>query len=265
MNSILEVSKNIIAIIGSEKPSEFRLNQLRRSILLEEAKNINYKEIYFCHLNIISSAISHEELSGLSQLVNGSDEDIDLEKRHLFITPRIGTISPWSSKATEILKNCNLDFINRVERGYCYFVSKDINPLDLRELGNSLADKMTQEVLLELKEIPKLFSDLKPQPLSDVDLSLNNQNALHDANSELGLALSDEEISYLYESYSNTNKDPTDAELMMFAQANSEHCRHKIFNADWTIDGKEQSISLFDMIRNTYRNSSKGEIGRAHV
>ena len=199
MNSILEVSKNIIAILGSEKPSEFRLNQLRQSISLEEAKNITYKEIYFCHLNILSTAISNEELSELSQLLNGAEEEDDLEKRPLFITPRIGTISPWSSKATEILKNCNLNFIKRVERGFCYFVSKDINSMDLKELGNTLADKMTQEVLLELKEIPKLFSDLKPQPLSDVDLSLNNQNALHDANSELGLALSDEEtVSYTH-------------------------------------------------------------------
>ena len=260
MNSILEVSKNIIAILGSEKPSEFRLNQLRQSISLEEAKNITYKEIYFCHLNILSTAISNEELSELSQLLNGAEEEDDLEKRPLFITPRIGTISPWSSKATEILKNCNLNFIKRVERGFCYFVSKDINSMDLKELGNTLADKMTQEVILELEEIPRLFSDLQPRPLSEVDISLKNQNALHEANAELGLALSDEEISYLYNSYSKTNKDPTDAELMMFAQANSEHCRHKIFNADWTIDGKEQPRSLFDMIRNTYQNSSKGVI-----
>ena len=140
--------------------------------------------------------------------------------------------------------------------GICYFVKSEIDSEILLQLGNSLVDKMTQEVILEMGDIPRLFSDLKPGEVKDIDISSKQITALTEANLELGLALNDEEISYLYESYLKTNKNPTDAELMMFAQANSEHCRHKIFNAEWTIDGKLEPRSLFDMIRNTYKNYS---------
>ena len=119
---------------------------------------------------------------------------------------------------------------------------------------------MTQDVILNFDDISDLFSDLHPSPIQDIDISSKQLLALQQANLELGLALNDEEIMYLFDSYSKTNKDPTDAELMMFAQANSEHCRHKIFNASWTIDGNSQPKSLFDMIRNTHINYSEGVI-----
>ena len=259
MNSTIEVSQNIIAIAGTETPSEFRLNQLRQSISLEEAKNIESREIYFCELDQDLTSIPEEEIKELSKLLSGSEEISFLNNSFFLITPRIGTISPWSSKATEITNNCGFDFIKRIEKGTCYFTQKSIDSLILKKIGDSFADRMTQEVILSLDDISKLFSNLEPGSLSDIDI-VSNTEALKQANIELGLALSNEEISYLYESYSKTNKDPTDAELMMFAQANSEHCRHKIFNADWTIDGKKNSHSLFDMIRNTYKNYSEGII-----
>ena len=260
MNSIIEVSPKIIAILGYENNSEFRLNQLRQSIQLDNAGDIETQEIYFCMLNRNISSIKENELLELLSLLNASDNQSFPDKSFFFITPRIGTISPWSSKATEILKNCGLSFIDRVEKGECFKWSKEIEMQDLKLVGKSIADRMTQDVILNLDDISGLFSDLHPSPMQDIDISSKQLLALQQANLELGLALNDEEIMYLFDSYSKTNKDPTDAELMMFAQANSEHCRHKIFNASWTIDGNSQPKSLFDMIRNTHINYSEGVI-----
>ena len=260
MNSIIEVSPQIIAILGYENISEFRLNQLRQSIQLDNAGDIETQEIYFCMLNRNISSIKENELLELLSLLNANDNQNLPEKSFFFITPRIGTISPWSSKATEILKNCGLSFIDRVEKGECFKWSKEIKMQDLKVVGKSIADRMTQDVILNLNDISDLFSDLHPSPIEDIDISSKQLLALQQANLELGLALNDEEIMYLFDSYSKTNKDPTDAELMMFAQANSEHCRHKIFNASWTIDGNSQPKSLFDMIRNTHINYSEGVI-----
>ena len=260
MNSIIEVSPKIIAILGYENNSEFRLNQLRQSIQIDNAGDIETQEIYFCMLNRNISSIKENELLELLSLLNASDNQSFPDKSFFFITPRIGTISPWSSKATEILKNCGLSFIDRVEKGECFKWSKEIEMQDLKLVGKSIADRMTQDVILNLNDISDLFSDLHPSPIKDIDISSKQLLALQQANLELGLALNDEEIMYLFDSYSKTNKDPTDAELMMFAQANSEHCRHKIFNASWTIDGNSQPKSLFDMIRNTHINYSEGVI-----
>ena len=260
MNSIIEVSPKIIAILGYENNSEFRLNQLRQSIQIDYAGDIETQEIYFCMLNRNVSSIKENELLELLSLLNASDNQSFPDKSFFFITPRIGTISPWSSKATEILKNCGLSFIDRVEKGECFKWSKEIEMQDLKLAGKSIADRMTQDVILNLNDISDLFSDLHPSPIKDIDISSKQLLALQQANLELGLALNDEEIMYLFDSYSKTNKDPTDAELMMFAQANSEHCRHKIFNASWTIDGNSQPKSLFDMIRNTHINYSEGVI-----
>ena len=260
MNSIIEVSQNIIAVIGSEKPSEFRLERLRELVSPEYAKDLESHEIYFCQLNVDKSLLSKDDLDKLHQLLHGSEDRKSFNNSYFFITPRIGTISPWSSKATEILKNCGLSFIDRVEKGNCFFFPRSFDTEILTAVGRSIADKMTQDVVLNFTEINKLFSELKPSPLKEIDISINQETELHKANIDLGLALSLDEISYLYNSYKQTNKDPTDAELMMFAQANSEHCRHKIFNADWTIDGMKHPLSLFDMIRNTYKNFSEGVI-----
>ena len=260
MNSIIEVSKNIIAFIGSERPSEFRMEKLRQASSLKNPTRLECFEIYFCLLNIPYSSIDKKEIKSLSSLLHGGEDRSFLDKHHFFVTPRIGTISPWSSKATEIIKICGFNHVDRVERAICYFFKESANPEEIKLAGTMLADKMTQEVIGDLANTSKLFSNLEPARVKDINISSDFKEGLVNANHELGLALNKEEINYLFENYVKSNKNPTDAELMMFAQANSEHCRHKIFNADWTIDGAPKKRSLFDMIRNTYENHSDGVI-----
>ncbi|HRF43745.1 MAG TPA: phosphoribosylformylglycinamidine synthase [Candidatus Competibacteraceae bacterium] len=170
------------------------------------------------------------------------------------VIPRPGTISPWSSKATDIAHNCGLRRVHRIERGVAYFVESErpLSDSELVALKPLLHDRMT-EVVLEASDDPgTLFAQAKPAPLATVNLLNGGRDALMTANRALGLALSDDEIDYLLESFIRLERNPADVELMMFAQANSEHCRHKIFNADWIIGGQRQAHSLFAMIRHTY-------------
>ena len=164
------------------------------------------------------------------------------------VVPRLGTLSPWASKASDIARNCGLLNVKRIERGTAFFVqgaSRDISGL--------LHDRMTQAVLRSFDEVGRLFEHVPPRGLQFI-------SDIRKANRELGLALSDEEIEYLERAYRALGRDPTDAELTMFAQANSEHCRHKIFNADWIIDGARQPQSLFSMIRHTHAASPQGTV-----
>ena len=174
------------------------------------------------------------------------------------VTPRHGTISPWSSKATDILHLCGLKQIKRLERGINYHFNRQLQDSELEEVLNIVSDKMTESYLKEYTEAHSLFDELAPKECQIIDLIKSGRSAIENANIELGLALSEVEIDYLFEKFSNLNRNPKDIELMMFAQANSEHCRHKIFNAEWIIDDKKQSISLFDMIRNTYKQHPEG-------
>jgi phosphoribosylformylglycinamidine synthase len=176
------------------------------------------------------------------------------------VIPRPGTISPWSSKATDIAHVCGLDAIERVERGIQYELrsSTALSKQTLERLAPALFDRMTEAAVLSLEDAAALFSHEKARPLNTVPLLANGRVALVEANDSLGLALSEDEIDYLVENFQRLKRDPTDVELMMFAQANSEHCRHKIFNADWVIDGERQSKSLFAMIKNTYAKNSRG-------
>ncbi|MEI6413181.1 MAG: phosphoribosylformylglycinamidine synthase [Pseudomonadota bacterium] len=180
----------------------------------------------------------------------------------LLVTPRFGTVSPWSSKATDILRLCGFHEVERIERGVNYqLTTGDGTPLDepaLHQAGRLLHDRMTQVVLFDSQEAEGLFRHEAPRPLHTLDLLRGGQDALVHANQTLGLALSASEIDYLGESFQGLGRNPTDVELMMFAQANSEHCRHKIFNADWIIDGRPQEKSLFDMIRHTRDQSPEG-------
>jgi len=181
----------------------------------------------------------------------------------LLVVPRIGTISPWSSKATEIVRQCGLDAVERVERGTAYrFRVPDgaLGRTDIDALAALVHDRMTQSVLADFAGVDALFHRQEPGPLGHVVLGDRGRAALTAANRTLGLALSEDEIDYLVEAYARAGRDPTDVELMMFAQANSEHCRHKIFNASWTIDGVVQQRSLFDMIRNTHAQHPQGTI-----
>lgn len=173
------------------------------------------------------------------------------------VTPRPGTISPWASKATDIAHNCGLTDVVRIERGVVYFVS-GITAEQRNAVVGLLHDRMTQVVFASMDETEALFSHHEPRPITHVDILAGGRAALAAANKTLGLALADDEIDYLTSSFQQLGRNPTDVELMMFAQANSEHCRHKIFNADWTIDGEAQTHSLFKMIKNTYACNSEG-------
>jgi len=173
----------------------------------------------------------------------------------LLVTPRAGTISPWSSKATDIARVCGLAAVRRIERGIAYRIAA-IQPLGqepLSALAPALHDRMTEMVLFESAQAARLFEHAPPRPAARVPVA-----SLAQANRDLGLALSADEIEYLTRSFKTLGRDPTDVELMMFAQANSEHCRHKIFNAEWTIDGRARDKSLFAMIRNTHARSPRG-------
>ena len=170
------------------------------------------------------------------------------------VVPRLGTISPWSSKATDIARNCGLNSVSRIERGTLFFIDAK-ERLDRERVGALLHDRMTESVLASLDEAEGMFTHVAPRPLGRVPLA-----QLDEANTRLGLALNAEEIAYLREAYRTIGRDPTDAELTMFAQANSEHCRHKIFNADWIVDGKAQDKTLFGMIRHTHAANPQGTV-----
>jgi len=178
-----------------------------------------------------------------------------------FVTPRKGTISPWSSKATDIFRNCGLEDFLRVERGIHYrLLSSAGQVLDIEQLRpvlHLLHDRMTEGVYTDVSDI---FKHLAPAPFTVIDIMGHGRDALKRANREMGLALSDGEIDYLCEAYKAINRNPTDVELVMFGQVNSEHCRHKIFNAEWRIDGEARGRSLFGMIRNTHEKHPEGTL-----
>ncbi|MEY8200383.1 MAG: phosphoribosylformylglycinamidine synthase, partial [Colwellia sp.] len=174
----------------------------------------------------------------------------------LLVTPRPGTISPWSSKSTDIAHNCGLEKVERLERGMAYYITLADNTnltVDQKtQLSSLLHDRMMESVFNNFADAEQLFTSSEPSRLTAIDIENGGKNALVQANIELGLALADDEVNYLFENFTKLGRNPHDIELYMFAQANSEHCRHKIFNADWTIDGEKQSKSLFKMIRNTH-------------
>jgi len=171
------------------------------------------------------------------------------------VTPRLGTISPWASKATDICKNVGLDKVLRLERGKLFQVKGDVST---KLVAPWLHDPMTESVMGDPKDAKQLFKVLEPKPVTYIEVMKFGKKALLDANHHLGLALASDEMDYLMEAFQGLGRDPTDVELMMFAQANSEHCRHKIFNATWSLDGVKQEKSLFQMIKNTFEKSPKG-------
>jgi phosphoribosylformylglycinamidine synthase len=182
----------------------------------------------------------------------------------MLVVPRPGTLSPWSSKATDIAHNCGLAMVARLERGVAYrFATHDGAPLSAGErdaLAPLVHDRMVEAVLDDFAQVPLLFAHVPPRPLETVPLLQRGRAALEDADRRLGLALAVDEIDYLAAAFGDLGRDPTDVELMMFAQANSEHCRHKIFNAQWVIDGVPQAQSLFGMIRDTHAANPRGTV-----
>ncbi|NRF15671.1 phosphoribosylformylglycinamidine synthase [Vibrio coralliilyticus] len=244
---------------GSPALSEFRVNKL---LELCRELSLPVTGIYaeFAHFAELSADLDSQEVEKLEKLLTYGPTIEEHEPAGLLLlaTPRPGTISPWSSKSTDIANNCGLDKVVRLERGTAYYIetSAELSELQLVELKAILHDRMMEVVFTDFGSAAALFQVAEPAPVADVDLLNGGRTALENANVTLGLALADDEIEYLYDAFVNKlDRNPTDIELMMFAQANSEHCRHKIFNADWTIDGVKQEKSLFKMIKNTFETT----------
>ncbi len=242
------------------------LSPFRREKLLQAAQAVvgNVSGIYseFMHFIDANDELAPEELNVLNKLLTyGPSAKTEAVDGVLFLViPRPGTISPWSSKATDIAQGCGLSKVRRIERGIAYYVriNGKLSAEQRGALSGVLHDRMTQAVFHEMAGAELLFRQSEPKPLSTVDVLSYGQDALEKANQRIGLALADDEIEYLTKAFLELKRNPTDVELMMFAQANSEHCRHKIFNASWDIDGEAQEKSLFAMIKNTFEMHSDG-------
>jgi phosphoribosylformylglycinamidine synthase len=219
--------------------------------------------------------LSTQDTSRLTAMLTYGEpaaELADVVGAQFVVIPRFGTISPWASKATDIAHNCGMPHIHRIERGILYQLhlksgllgaltgGKKLSPQERDNLAALLHDRMTESVLDEPEQAAGMFREMPPKPLEWIDILGQGKDALVRANTDLGLAMSDDEIDYLLHAFLEVERNPTDVELMMFAQANSEHCRHKIFNADWIIDGQQQQKSLFAMIKNTHQLQPKGTI-----
>ncbi|WP_444923164.1 phosphoribosylformylglycinamidine synthase [Microbulbifer sp. DLAB2-AF] len=244
----------MLVLRGAPALSKFRhkklLNQLRA--LLPTIDDLYAEFVHFAD----SDALDNKEMTLLERLLQyGPSEEKHQPKGELIlVVPRPGTISPWSSKATDIAHNAGLTQIHRLERGVAYYLSGvELSEAERQALASQLHDRMVEVVFTELEQAEQLFVEEEPRPLRGVDILEGGREALEVANVTLGLALAEDEIDYLLTSFQELDRNPTDVELMMFAQANSEHCRHKIFNASWTIDGEEMPHSLFGMIKNTYQ------------
>jgi len=251
----------ILKFPGPQALSDFRLKKLLAELVAVDAL-ISGLAARYVHFVETDRPLSEKELDALGRILaygsvlsgeTGSSADVFL------VVPRLGTISPWSSKATDIARRCGLDAVMRVERGIEYRIRAPHDPTAKRHeaVKPLLYDRMVQ-TLLDPGQEALLFQHEKPRPQGYIPFTTEGKWALIRANRELGLALSDEELDYLAESYVGLRRNPTDVELMMFAQANSEHCRHKIFNAAWIVDGELQDRSLFGMIRNTSLKSPSG-------
>ena len=247
---------------GAPALSEFRQEKLIEKIR-RSGVDVSAIDAHFAYFLDIDSELSAAEHDALRQLLNtataaeGSGQDL-----RFVVVPRPGTISPWSSKATDILRHCGLTKVRRVERGVVYTLQgvDALGDAEQRALAGALHDRMTQTVLADETAAGVLFEHADPAPLQTVPVLEQGAPALQRANAELGLALAEDEIEYLCRNFGALKRNPTDVELMMFAQANSEHCRHKIFNADWVIDGGEQPRSLFGMIKESFKASPDGVI-----
>lgn len=258
----------MLILRGASALSAFRLEKLTYK-LAKIHPDIHLSHNQYVHFAQTSSALSAPRQGVLEQLLHYGPIELDVGSvdtsgKHLaLVVPRPGTISPWSSKASDIAHNCGLTEVIRLERGIAYYfeLPQSLEPHLRAELLGAIelciADRMTEAVLESLESAQQLFRQDSPQPLGSVDILSGGKEALQSANQTLGLALADDEIDYLVDSFTTLGRNPNDIELMMFAQANSEHCRHKIFNASWSIDGEPQEHSLFKMIRNT--NEKGGE------
>jgi phosphoribosylformylglycinamidine synthase len=245
------------------------LSQFRLEKLLEAARSAGLPPLSisaeFWHFVESEQALSEAEVARLEALLSSVGEEKLADAPHgtlFLVTPRPGTVSPWASKATDIASHCGLPSIRRIERGTAYWVHSEteLNEQARQLLAGLLHDRMTEAVFDSLASAKALFVHVEPTSFASVPVLAQGRAALEQANASLGLALSEDEIDYLVENFIKLKRDPSDVELMMFAQANSEHCRHKIFNAQFTIDGVEQGKSLFRMIRDTHEANPQGTL-----
>ena len=250
---------DLLALPGRSAASSFRLAKLLDSLrAARPATQVVALGARYRHYVELDAPLAPEARSVLDRLLTygPADERPPGGAPSFVVVPRPGTISPWSSKATDIAHNCGLAAVRRIERGIDWHATaRDGGALaaaDRDALASLVCDRMTEAVLASPDEAGVLFEHVEPRPLSTIPLLAQGRTALARANAELGLALAEDEIDYLDRSFRALGRDPTDVELMMFAQANSEHCRHKIFNAEWIVDGVAQPKSLFAMIRDTH-------------
>ncbi|HGG9804522.1 TPA: phosphoribosylformylglycinamidine synthase [Neisseria meningitidis] len=253
----------VLPLRGVTALSDFRVEKL-----LQKAAALGLPEVklssefwYFVGSEKTLDAATVEKLQALLAAQSVEKTPKAREGLHLFlVTPRLGTISPWASKATNIAENCGLAGIERIERGMAVWLEGALTDEQKRQWAALLHDRMTESVLPDFQTASKLFHHLESETFSTVDVLGGGKEALVKANTEMGLALSADEIDYLVENYQALQRNPSDVELMMFAQANSEHCRHKIFNADFILNGEKQPKSLFGMIRDTHNAHPEGTV-----
>ena len=243
----------MLILRGAPALSSFRTQKLLNT-LKQQVPAVTGISSEFVHFANVLAPLSDAQTKVLQQLLTYGPKiegEVDHDGELFLVVPRLGTISPWASKATDIAKNTGLDSIKRVERGVAYYVQGAFSAADRAAVTAILHDRMVETVFDRLEAAEQIFSAQEPSVQTSVDILGGGRDALAAANKSLGLALAEDEIDYLVDAFKSLGRNPVDVELMMFAQANSEHCRHKIFNASWTIDGVEQERSLFKMIRNT--------------
>ena len=250
----------MLYIPGQKALSAFRTEKLQAKI---QTSGLSFvlEETQYEYFLETSSNLTSEMQGQLNALLDaGVEPNPRLTRFELFVVPRLGTLSPWRSKATEIANICGLTAVQHLERGIRYAFSIEgaaaVSKADQETLAALLFDPMTESVLTERSAAQQLFERIPPQPGKAIALLETGVGAIERANVDLGLALAEDEIAYLKAAFENLARNPTDVELMMFAQANSEHCRHKIFKADWTLEGEARAHSLMDMIQNTYDKSA---------
>lgn len=248
----------MLLLPGSDALSAARFMRLSQQVAELDSK-LMLRHAYFVYAIDAEGELDSEKLGALLQPgTSPLPRDDALTEQHVVVVaPRFGTISPWSSKATNIARNCDFDAVNRIERAVVYVIDGLGSLADPTALHGLLHDRMVETTLSTLEQLSGLFTAIDPTPLTSVSVMEEGRDALVCANTALGLALADDEIDYLTDAFKALGRDPSDAELMMFAQANSEHCRHKIFNASWTINGIDQEWSLFGMIKNTYQQGGE--------
>ena len=243
---------------GSNALSDFRIEKLLSQGISQGFAKPQKISTKFWYIIDIKEDLSNDDILRLSNLLDARPVASPTLNNGFIVSPRIGTVSPWCSKAVDIAHNCGVSSVHRIER--LTVVEFDENYNQINAFANIMHDRMTESVLSDFNQAETLFRQPEKQSFATVDILTGGKDALIQANSEMGLALSRDEIDYLVENYQKIGRNPSDVELMMFAQANSEHCRHKIFNADFVIDGVKQEKSLFSMIKATHEKSPNGTV-----